>query len=401
MLDILTPAQYRELSVDALETRANAIISELQNVDSEIATDVMEEQSRLLKAEYANRNEIATLRKLEIDHVRKGAGIKVASMNSAEPACDEYDTAEYRKAFMNYVCRGTAIQTRSDETTVTTDNAAVIPTTLMREIIRKMEEYGEIWNRVRKLNIQGGVEFPILDLAPTASWVAETTPSSDQNLETSKISFTYHQIECKLAQSLLMNVVAISEFEALFPQLAVEAIVKAIEIAIFNGTGSGQPLGILNDTRIPAANKREMTSSNFTWQGWITALTSKKAYRNGVIVVAQETWDMYMVGMVDDNGQPIARITYGINGEETYRFMGKEVITVETSVLPDFDSADDEDVFAVFFRPIDYAVNSNLQMRVDKWVDNDKNKVKNKATMILDGKLVDPNGVLLISKESL
>ena len=45
-----------------------------------------------------------------------------------------------------------------------------------------------------------------------------------------------------------------------------------------------------------------------------------------------------------------------------------------------------------------YAVNTNLQMSTVKWVDHDTNKVKNKVIIIIDGKVLDPNGFLIIKK---
>ena len=39
-----------------------------------------------------------------------------------------------------------------------------------------------------------------------------------------------------------------------------------------------------------------------------------------------------------------------------------------------------------------------MQMTAVKWTDNDTNEVKNKCIMIVDGKLVDANGVLIIKK---
>ena len=56
------------------------------------------------------------------------------------------------------------------------------------------------------------------------------------------------------------------------------------------------------------------------------------------------------------------------------------------------------DVFAVFMIPTDYAINSNMEMRTEKWVDHDTNEVKNKCILICDGKVADPNGILLIKK---
>lgn len=61
---------------------------------------------------------------------------------------------------------------------------------------------------------------------------------------------------------------------------------------------------------------------------------NEKAYRNGSFVMNQSTFDTGIDGMEDKNGQPIGRTNYGVNGEETYRFMGKNVETVEDDVLP-------------------------------------------------------------------
>ena len=106
--------------------------------------------------------------------------------------------------------------------------------------------------------------------------------------------------------------------------------------------------------------------------------------------------------MVDTTNQPIARVNYGIDNGETYRFGGKEVLIVESDIIKDWDSATGNastgDVVAVFCNLNDYAINSNMDMRVDKWIDYDKNEIKNKVIMIADGKLIDPNGVVIVRK---
>ena len=112
----------------------------------------------------------------------------------------------------------------------------------------------------------------------------------------------------------------------------------------------------------------------------------------------QSTFDGHIDGMVDKNGQPIGRTNYGINGEESYRFLGKNVETVEDDLISSWDDAAKGDAVAIFFKGTDYAINTNMQMTTVKWVDHDTNEVKNKCIMIVDGKLIDPNGVLIIKK---
>lgn len=338
--------------------------------------------------------------------------VKINNFGGQAAHTDPSETNEYRTAFMNFVCRGTEIPAdlrasvapmlNVAATTTTTDAGAVIPTTITREIIREMKSYGNLYAKIRKLNVQGGVEFPILTLKPTASWIGESKSSDDQKLEAkTKVSFSYYGLECKIAQTLLAAVVTFEEFQQMFTQLAVEAIVAAKEKAIISGTGSGQFLGITKDTRVPAKNVVTLTPDEFTsYSAWKKKVMAKipKAYRKGEFVMAQGTFDGYIDGMVDANGQPIGRVNYGIDGEENYRFCGKTVDTVEDDVIPSYDDAATGDVVAVFFNPTDYAENSNGSFSTVKWTDHDDNTVKTKVLHICDGKLLDPNGVIIIKK---
>ena len=312
---------------------------------------------------------------------------------------DKYDTTAYRKAFMNYVCRGVAIpaEYRAAETTTTADSGAVIPTTIMNEIIQKLESYGSIYAKVRKINVQGGVS--IADLKPTAHWITEAKSSDDQKASAkNSVTFNYYGLECKISQSILANVVTLKMFTDLFVPMATEAMVKAIEIAIFNGTGEGQPLGVLKDSRVTAVIT--LTPEEYaSWNGWHKVKGKmKKAYRNGSFVMNQSTFDTGIDGMEDKNGQPIGRTNYGVNGEETYRFMGKNVETVEDDVLPSWDDANEGDVIAVFMNFSDYVINTNMEMQVVKWTDHDNNKIKNKCLMVVDGKVADAAGIILVKK---
>ena len=116
------------------------------------------------------------------------------------------------------------------------------------------------------------------------------------------------------------------------------------------------------------------------------------------IIGGKDALYFYIDGMVDKNGQPIGRVNYGIADGETYRFGGKEVLTVEDDVIANYDDAKTNDVVGVFVNLKDYAINSNMELKVVKWEDHDTNEIKNKAILICDGKLVDPNGVILIKK---
>lgn len=403
----MTAEQYRSLESEQLDARRNEVADAISGGED---LEVLRSEVSLIEAEYERRNAAAQLRSMHVEAIKAGAAPVIDSSKPEEREADMFDTAEYRAMFMDFVQHGTPVaeQYRDDAmTTVGTDTNAVIPTTLVREIQRKMDTYGDIWPRVRKMNLKGAVEYPVLDLKPTATWITAntgTSESDDQKIQANtKISFSYYGLECKVAQTLLASVVTIEEFQRLFVELVSEAMIKALETAIIKGTGSGQPTGITVDAKVPAANKIEMTAAQFdNWHDWqqMVKAKMKKAYRNGVFVMAQGTWDGHVAALVDDNGQPVARVTDGIGGEEAYRFSGKEVVTVEDELIADFDAASAGDVVAIFVDFNDYVVNTNMQMQTARWIDYDNNAIKNKAIMICDGKLLDANGVLIITKKA-
>lgn len=331
------------------------------------------------------------------------------SKNDKRGKVDPLDTVEYREAFMNFVCRGTPIpaELRQDATTTTTDASAVIPTTILRELIKEVSVYGNLFDEIRHLNIQGGVQVPILTLKPTATWITADTgakESDDQKIQANtSVTFSYYGLECKIAQTLLTSVTTLDMFQQQFVPLAAEAMAKALDIAVMNGTGSGEPLGITVDSRVPTGNVITLSAADFaSWSGWKKKVFAKmkKAYRGGKFYMAQSTFDGYIDGMVDDNGQPIGRVNYGIDGDERYRFGGRIVDTVEDDVIAAYDDASVGDVVAVYLKPSDYAFNSNLTMTTQKWTDHETNQIKNKLILIGDGKLLDPYGVLIIKKGS-
>ena len=127
----MSAVDYRNLDIDALDTRKAEIIAELENEASEVATDLLDAECRMCNEEYARRNKLAELRNSTMREVAGGAGAVIErSVKKEEKVVediDPYDTPEYRKAFMEFVCRGVAIprELRNDAVTTTSDASAV------------------------------------------------------------------------------------------------------------------------------------------------------------------------------------------------------------------------------------------------------------------------------------
>ena len=424
MFKIVDAAQLRAMDADAFEEYRSALIDALNSAECEYTTAELRAAADDVKADIERRNAAVELRNATLAAVASGAG-KVVE-RSADPKSDKgfqvvrsedpFDTNEYIEAFFKYMTRGEKtpgiIQPgqrpaylRADQfTTVASDVPNYVPTHMMNDILEKSEDYGRIWPMLTKTNVQGGVEYPTGSFEPTASWVTEAAPSDDQKLvDDEPISFSYYMLECKLAQSFLSSATTIEAFQRKFPEAALKAVIKKLEEGYLNGTGTGQMTGILKDSRIPAANKIALAADDISgWEGWHKKVKAKMKveYRDGIFIMNQSTFDAYIDGMVDANGQPVARCNYGLNGEETYRFMGRQVLIVGDSFMKSFDDGSNGDAFALFTKPSDYAVNSNMAMRAVRWTDEDNNLYKNKVQTIVDGKILRPWGTLILTKSA-
>ncbi|HAR39170.1 MAG TPA: phage major capsid protein [Porphyromonadaceae bacterium] len=339
-----------------------------------------------------------------------GPGQLPAAQRTAEPE-DKFATLEYRRAFMDFMKTGKMTpefrsmqpEFRADAMTTVSEVSAVVPTTILNEIIKKAEVYGQIFRRIRSLNVPGGLTIPILSLKPTATRITEAGVSDKKKVTANtSVSFSYYGLECKVSISLLAQTVTLSGFENTVVDLIGEAMIKALEGEIISGTGVGECLGMTVDPRVPVAQIVTLASADFVdWSGWKQKVFAKMplAYKAGAaFLMASGTFEGYIDGMIDANGQPIGRINYGIVDGPQERFGGKEVIQVEDDIIAPYDDANVGDVVAVYCNLRNYGVNSNLQMMMFRYFDHDTNEWVDKAILIADGKLIDPNGVVIIKK---
>ena len=389
-----------EASQDVNEVRN--ITAEVENLNKEISE---------ARAELVKVNELAADNSDVLERGKIPANATVVGnfkQGKVEEKGDVLDSMEYREAFAHYVRTGNWEFRDATAGMVTTgDIGKVIPNTIMNELIKELKDYGRLYSKVRKINVQGGVEFPIEELVPTVSWITETTPSSNQAVPEIKTSvvFGYHMAEARIAQSLLSSIVSLPVLESEIAKLLAEAFVKEFDRIIINGTGSGQPLGVLNDARVPAAHKITMTDVELKdWTSWRTKLFAKikLAYRGkGIIIMTPETWETYVMTLKDDNNRPLYAETYNpVNGQAECRFCGREVLLVEPDILKNFSEAANDEAFAIYMDTNAYCINSNLQIGYKRYFDDATNKWINKGLTIMDGKLLDVNGCFIIKKST-
>lgn len=414
-----TLTQRALASNDAAEVRS--INAELADLNDEIA-ETQEEIDALPDEPEADPNGEGEQRSNPPANAQLVNGIPLASFTQPQAEQrgneDPYATMEYRTAFKNYVQKGTPIPSNLIQRaggdagpTVAADLGMIIPTTIMNEFITKVSKvYGQLYSKVRKLNIQGGVKFPISDLKANFKWITETTVSDRQKAGDIKeyIEFSYNIGEIRVSQTLLSQVVALQMFEDEIVRIMVEAYVEAMDKGIMKGTGNGQMLGILNDTRVTSQTNHiiEFTAAEFAdWEKWRKKLFSiipLKKRGQGEFIFTAGTVEANLLTMKDANNRPLFREATELNVGESAtsgRFYGREVTMVEPDIVADFETAASGDVVGLYWIPNDYAINTQMTFGMKRYFDEEKNEWVNKGLTIVDGKMLDVAGCYLIKKK--
>ena len=386
--------------VRSLTARAEALQTELVEAEAKLAE--LEAQ----EAQTEERSKVPANATLVNGQVAASFGTAVSEKRDNE---DPLSTMEYRTAFMKYVQNGTPMQLRAGETISTTETGAAIPLTIMNEVINTVRKrYGNLYNKVRKMNVKGGVDFPIGALQASFKWINESTVSPRQKTDKlGKVSFSYYTAEIRIAQSFVSSIVTIDDFETKIAEVIAVAYLQAMDQGIVNGTGDGQMTGILNDARV--TNVVELTAADInSWKAWRTKFFSKLplGYRAGEFIFPLSTVETYLETMSDANNNPVFRQATGLEVNDgdavnpNGRFFGRDISLVEPDILPDFDSAEAGDVIGIFWQPEEYAINENFGFTMRRYFDEETNEWVDKAIVVVDGKVLNPNGYYLIKKKA-
>lgn len=402
--------------VRSINTQIEDVNAEIAETQEEINAIEEEERQAQLEEEKRAANPVPADAKLVNGEIR---GAVVGSFKAPEVRDNEdiFSTMEYRKAFMKYAQTGQPIPaqfTQRDGMPANTDTlGATIPTTVLNEFIQLIRKvYGNLYYKVRKLNIQGAVKVPISELQATFKWITEDTvsPRQDGGTINEFVEFSYNMAEIRVSQSLLSSIVTIDLFEREIVRIMLIAYLQAMDTGIVKGTGNGQMLGILNDPRVmnqPGHIIQLSAADINNWTAWRKNFFSKLplGYRAGEFIFPLATVDAYLETMADANNNPIFRQATGleVNDGDTRtpngRFFGRDIALVEPDIITDFDSASSGDVIGIFWQPEEYAINTNMAFGMRRWFDEDRNEWVNKMLTVVDGKVLNPRGFYIFTKK--
>lgn len=411
-----------EKEVEELEKEITETKEEISKVESEIESEEkVEEEKEEDKQEEQPKEETKEDDQITSEEVQRSAEwTKVEQGNLKQVFSTEErggvkmdKNLEQRTAFMNAVYSGDYSKVEKRAVTNTGNVSIVIPENLVNDIITEVKDRGYIISRCNKTNFAVGQTIPVGLLNITATWVGakegtqlqksgEGLGSSVQNggVEAQIVFFNY-KLRCEVALTYEAQIQSLPVFEQKFVQQVSDAMVDALEAAVVSGDGVNQPKGILMETPRTGKALEIASGTKLTYEDIVKFVGAvPRKYRNGAVAfMTQNTFNSFM-SIVDENGQPVAKVNTGVDGDLVYRLLGMPVELAD-EYLEDYALTVSEDTkFAFIYNFSEYTINTNYDLGIATKEDWDTEDKHIKAVMAADGKAVTKYSLVTFTKKA-
>lgn len=388
-------AQAQEHIKNGELEQANKLMDDIRTLDAQHEDELTAQ---------ANLNALNGEHKPETNPAQfaNGQGVQLTDDGALEPV-NLLNSTEYRTAFMENFLRNKPIPEKFNNaagTTTSSGAGTIVPTTLYEQIIVKLENYGDIYSRVFRTSFPTALVIPTIDILPEAEWVDEDAGGTAQKYTSDKVTFAGYKLTCKTAFSLFMSATSLALFENQFVEFVSVAMVKAIDKAILVGSGNGAPKGILTETPPEGQALNVAKTGKLDYALLCQAEAAlPSAYDGAVWLMTKKSFFAFM-GITDQNGQPIARVSAGIDGKPSYTLFGRHVCRTDGIMDSYADTVATDTLFAAMFDLRYFVFNEVMGMFIKKYIDDETDNEKIKAVMLADGKAIDLNSLVTLTKKS-
>lgn len=164
-------------------------------------------------------------------------------------------TPEYRSAYLKRLQgkRLSEIEERA-LTTATGSAGAAVPTQTLNMIIDKLRQTSVLFPRINVSYVPGNLSLVVANAKNAASWKAEGSNGTPADDTVTNVSLTGYELIKLVEISAAAQAMTISAFESYIASEIGRQMAIAVENAVLNGTGSGQPTGILTGVTWDANN---------------------------------------------------------------------------------------------------------------------------------------------------
>lgn len=257
-----------EKRLKEIEERKKEIRSLLEKEDGELNLDEIQQELRSLDEEKEKLEKRAQIAKgiqsggIVANPIVKPKGEAEERKFEGMERDEILSAPEYRSGYLKRL-QGKALTATEERALTTASNSAgaAVPTTTLNMIIDKLRQTSALFPRVNVSYVPGNLSLVVANAKNAAQWKpegADGTPEDDTVVE---VNLTGYELIKLVEISAAAQAMTISAFEAYIASEIGRQMAIAVENAILNGSGSGQPTGILTGVTWDSTNSLSESSA--------------------------------------------------------------------------------------------------------------------------------------------
>lgn len=359
----LSEIQARKLEMRGLIDVDGA---DLKALDAELDQLKLEEKELRSKIELAEKmkNDTIILEERKVD-------------TNMEERVYTVESAEYRAGFLKDLM-GQKLSEVEERALTSAANSAggAIPTQTMNSIIDKLAQTSVLFNRVSVSYIAGNVSFVVADAKNDAAFKAEGVDGTPADDTVTTVTLAGYELIKLVEMSAAVKAMSIDAFESYIVAEIGRKMAIAIENAMINGSGTGQPTGLLKAGEI--TNTGTFTKAAMTYADVVGLLAKLPTtyHPNACLVMNRELFFKEVAGLVDSSKKPI--VVQDVQAPLKFNVLGYPVI------IDDYMAAD-----TIVFGDLSYyKLNFSMppQIESDKSAGFKSGKTIYRGLAVVDGK---------------
>lgn len=305
---------------------------------------------------------------------------------------DIRDTAEYRSAFLKNL-QGKELNDVEKRALSTAANSAgaAVPTQTFNSIIDKLRQTSVLFTRISVSFIPGNISFVVANAKNAAAWKVQNNAGTAADDTVVNVNLSGFELIKLVEISAAAQAMTIDAFEAYIVAEIGRQMAIALENAILNGTGSGQPTGILSGVTFNASNSLTWAANaSVAYDNLVDglALLPTMYHPTAVFVMNRKTLFSGIRKIKATDGQPI--FTYNPQDAARAAILGYEVI------VDDYIADDTILLGDLNYYRMNFSLNPTIESSRDAGFNNAKTTFRGLA--VVDGKPVLDEAFVKISK---
>lgn len=308
------------MRIEEIQERLKAIDSEIEGAEGEALTALEAEVESLTTERNQILAEIETRKQLRKNIADGTVGAIIEDVKENEKMNERTftpDSVEYREAYLLNL-QGRALN-EAQRAAVSASNA--IPTQTMNKVVGYIEK-SPILNLIDLTYIPSNVTYPVESASADANWVAMATAATDSADALSAISLGAYKLIKTVEITADVGAMAIDAFENWLAESLGGKVRKALDAAVFNGTGTNQATGIL--TTVSATGT--FTKAKATYADLVNIIGSlgSDAAQNATFAMPRKLFFTDVIGIEDSTKHPVVHMD--VESPAKYNILGYKVV---------------------------------------------------------------------------